>query len=160
MVRQRGALREARRAGRVLDVDRVIELQHAFASGELARSDAACARSSRAIQSVSSMSASTRSGQSARTSSSSARSRRRGTRGRAAGAHARLPQHVAQLGRLVRRVDVHEDGADARRRELRDDPFEAIRRPDADPVPLLARRASSARARTVVESQSSRYVAR
>ena len=35
MVRQRGALREARRAARVLDVDRVVELRRGLALGEL-----------------------------------------------------------------------------------------------------------------------------
>ena len=49
----------------------------------------------------------------------------------------RLAQRVLQLRRLVGRVDVDQDGADARRRVLQDDPFRAVGRPDADPVAAL-----------------------
>ena len=48
----------------------------------------------------------------------------------------RLIDGVLELVRLVGRVDVDEDGADAGGRVLRDDPFVAVRRPDADPVAL------------------------
>jgi hypothetical protein len=43
-------------------------------------------------------------------------------------------QRVLELARAVRRVDVDEDEADARRRELRDQPLVPVRRPDADAV--------------------------
>ncbi len=39
-----------------------------------------------------------------------------------------------QLHESVRRVDVDQDGADARGRKLRQQPFGAVRRPDADAV--------------------------
>src|SRR3954451_14099486 len=43
-----------------------------------------------------------------------------------------LPEHVRELVRAVRRVDVHEDRADLRRRVLRQHPLRAVRRPDRD----------------------------
>src|SRR4029079_13749382 len=48
-----------------------------------------------------------------------------------------LVQRVLELARLVRRVDVDEDGARTGCGVLGDDAFEAIRRPDADAVALL-----------------------
>ena len=47
-----------------------------------------------------------------------------------------LAQHVGQLVRAVRRVDVDQDRADLRRRVLGQHPLRAVRRPDADPVTL------------------------
>ena len=55
-------------------------------------------------------------------------------------AHAGLVERVAQLGRLVGRVDRHEDRADARRGVLDDDPLVPVRRPDADAVADVRRR--------------------
>ena len=71
-----------------------------------------------------------------------------------------LHEGIPQLGRLVCGVDVDEDGADARGGELREDPLEPIRRPDANTVALPTPDASSARASTVVDSHNWRYVAR
>ena len=51
--------------------------------------------------------------------------------------HARLLERMAQLHGLVGGIDVHQDGADARGRVLRDDPLEPIRRPDADAIARL-----------------------
>jgi hypothetical protein len=49
-------------------------------------------------------------------------------------AAADLLERVLELGRAVRRVDVDQDQADARGRELDDEPFVPVRRPDADAV--------------------------
>ena len=49
-------------------------------------------------------------------------------------ADAGLAQGVFQLGGLIRRVDVDENGADPRRGVLDDDPLPAVRRPDAHAV--------------------------
>jgi hypothetical protein len=49
-------------------------------------------------------------------------------------AHAGPRQRVLQLGRLVGRVDGHEDRADARGGVLGDDPLVAVGRPDADAI--------------------------
>ena len=49
----------------------------------------------------------------------------------------RLPEHVLDLGRPVRRVDVDEDRADLGGGVLHDRPLGAVRRPDADPVAAL-----------------------
>ena len=47
---------------------------------------------------------------------------------------ARLPQRVLELVETIRRVDVDEDGAGLGRRVLRDDPFRAVRAPDAHAI--------------------------
>ena len=47
---------------------------------------------------------------------------------------ARLPQRVLELVRPVGRIDVDEDRADLGGRELDDHPLRVVRRPDADPV--------------------------
>ena len=49
---------------------------------------------------------------------------------------ARLVEHEFELTGAVRRVDVHQDRADLRGRVLGERPLGAVRRPDADPVPL------------------------
>ena len=49
-------------------------------------------------------------------------------------AAADLVERVLELGLAIRRIDVDEDEADPRRRELGDDPLVPVRRPDADPV--------------------------
>ena len=58
-----------------------------------------------------------------------------------------LAQRVLDLVRAVRGVDVHEDRAGLRRRELDDHPLHAVRRPDPDAVALLQSRPRSARTR-------------
>src|SRR5438093_112079 len=50
--------------------------------------------------------------------------------------HARLIERVFEFRRLVGRVDVDEDRADAGRGVLHDDPLVAVRRPDADALAL------------------------
>ena len=52
-------------------------------------------------------------------------------------ADAGLAQGVLQLGGLVGRVDVDQDGADARGGELDDDPLVAVGGPDADAVAVV-----------------------
>jgi len=49
-------------------------------------------------------------------------------------AAARQLQRVFQLRQTVRRVDVDQHDPDARGGELRDEPLDAVRRPDAQPV--------------------------
>ena len=49
-------------------------------------------------------------------------------------AAADLVERVLELGLAVRRIDVDQDEADARGRELGDEPFVPVRRPDADAV--------------------------
>ena len=48
-----------------------------------------------------------------------------------------LVQHVFEFGEAVGRIDRDQHQPDARGGELRDQPFGPVRRPDADPVPLL-----------------------
>ncbi len=48
-----------------------------------------------------------------------------------------MPEGVRELAGPVRRVDVDEDGADARGRELQQRPLDAGRRPDAHAIALL-----------------------
>ncbi len=48
-----------------------------------------------------------------------------------------LLEHVGDFARAVRRIDVDQDRADLRRRELRDHPFDVVRRPDPDAVAVL-----------------------
>ena len=49
-------------------------------------------------------------------------------------AAADLGERVLELGRAIRRIDVDQDEADPRRRELGDEPLVPVRRPDADAV--------------------------
>ena len=47
-----------------------------------------------------------------------------------------LVERIFQLGGAIGRVDAHKNGADPRCGELRQHPFDAVRAPDADAVPL------------------------
>ena len=136
VMRERRAFGEARRAGRVLDVDGIVELQDRFALLELEVRRGVRAFEQRHPVGVD------RDGLPQRGAVGPhlldhlhvvARPERLGVDQQGgAGLHERIPE----LGSLVRGVDVDEDGADARGGELRQDPLEPIRRPDADTVAL------------------------
>ena len=53
------------------------------------------------------------------------------------GGAADLIQHVFDFAHTVCRIDRHQDNADPRGGELREQPFVAVRRPNTDPVALL-----------------------
>ena len=147
-MRERRALRRARRARRELDVDRVAGLQGRLALGELARRRPGRPSARNASQSsLEHDRVERRPGAPARASrrSRSAEARRHDQQ-----ADAGLAQRVLQLGRLVGGVDRDEDRADAGGRELRHDPLVAVRRPDPDAV-ALAHAARQQRARRPVD---------
>ena len=56
-----------------------------------------------------------------------------------------LVQCVFELRHAVGRVDVDQDQPDARGRELNDQPFQAVRRPDPDPIATVEAKAQQAR---------------
>ena len=135
MVAERRALREARGAARVLDVDRVVELGRGLALGA---ARPALTRSPPAMNSSQSRPMNTTCSSPARSPRTSSTicdvvgglERRRGDQHPAAG----LAQHVLELGRPVGRVDVDQDDPGLGRRVLDERPLGAVRAPDADAV--------------------------
>ena len=128
---ERRALGVARRARRVLDVDRVVELQPGLALGELLVADT-LARRQELLPVVLEHDRLTQ----FRAGAAHVREHAHVVGlAEAAGedehAHAGLLQRVGELTRLVRRIDGDEDRSDARGRELRHDPLVAVGRPDA-----------------------------
>ena len=157
---------ESGRAGRVLDVDRIVELQQRFT---VVRSEEGHRHPPRGTSPRPSSRAPRSHPEKSRTSETAASRRRAGpaalrqlgrqieehrkvvrlTEARAATrTHARLVQRVLELAQSIRRIDVYENGAGLRGGVLRDDPFSNIGAPDADPVSALdperEERASSA----------------
>ena len=133
-MRERRALREARGAGGVLNVDRVIELQLTFDLGDLRVAHTCSGRKQRVPFRVDHERIAKH-----RTAVTHFREDRDIIRlpeaaSEAEQAHAALVERVFQFARLVRRVDVHEDRADSRGRVLERDPLEAVRCPHADTI--------------------------
>ena len=111
VVRERGALGEAGRARRVLDVDRVVELERRLALRELAPSTTA-APSARSVVPVVLEHERLRERRAARRAPRRASRRSRSARKPRAATSRLTPtllQRVLELGRLVGRVDVDED---------------------------------------------------
>jgi len=133
VVRERRALGEAGRPARVLDVDRVVEGQRRHSCVDrvavgLARAERrplAAVDEDRALELVEAARDLLDNGGVVA-----------GLEG--AGAeqqpHARLAQHVLELVRAVRRVDIDQDRADLRGGVLHEDPLRAVRRPDPDTI--------------------------
>ena len=158
-MRQRRALRIAGRAAGELDVDRIVARQRRAERVELAPCPVARGRASMTSAKLSMPGVSRvahadhvrRSGQPRGVQF--ARRRRRRVPARASCSISRyidvlncsaaidrlaadLVQRVLEFGQPIRRVDVDQHRADARGRELRQQPFDAVRRPDADAVAL------------------------
>src|SRR5438105_7416586 len=134
VVRQRCALGKAGRAGGVLNVDRVVELERTFALAQLSLGNTVAGAEEGApvlveAEDVAQFRA-------ARTNVFEHRLVDVLPEAAAVeqDADARLLQGILQFGRLVSRVDVDEDDAGAGGGVLDDDPLITIGRPDADAV--------------------------
>ena len=134
VVRERRALGEAGRAGRVLDVDRVIETQARVACGQVVLVAGGLGQQGRPVVGTQIHDAFQVRGLGphrihhvpvARTAVLG-----HGDQQPAAG----LPQRVLQFVRAVRRVEVHQDHAGPRSGVLQHHPFGPVRRPDAKAI--------------------------
>jgi hypothetical protein len=134
VVRERRALREAGGPGRVLDVDRVVELQLGLAGGELVRAHAlgvaqkrlpAVLQHQRLAQLPAAPPDLTQHSDVVGGAEPLRQHQEAGPR---------LGERVLQLRRLVGGVDVDQDGAHSRGRVLDHDPLVPVGGPDADAV--------------------------
>ena len=149
VVRERRALREAGRAARVLDVDRVVEVEVGGSGPQrVDRNPGRALTEIVPLRRVEEDHLLERGDLGVHLGDHRHVVRRLERRRRDQHAAAGLVERVLELARPVRRVDVDQDHADLRRRVLHEDPLDVVGAPDADPVAGLEPEVERARARS------------